>query len=753
MPSSSRDPRCYVKQLPLPIDSHKGVKIQARSDTVYNATCPTREVIRKENYARRLQQLTQQGFSAVSHKPYQGIGDPFFLEERKLILSALGQWDDNTDDEASTTSDEDDELKADSTTPKPITPAKFILRKNRKDLNTLNKEVVHARHLMRNVSLGHGLFHLITQERQAKLDAAADELRKEQLRQRTEWQPAKRETKKPSDQDSDVTDDELGEDVDLKSYFSPNIYSNRETNEDVPITLYDPSDPKNKVAFTGLETSAQQFNAFVRPTPKSNSKRKLPSCRPYTPQTNILHDDGEDPREKYYSEAQIQALFRQLCALYWMLEAMMMESSNMITPICTSWNLREIGGAKNSPKKIAREKVTETNWNSQFLNAATPNSVRPAKRFSSTPRSSRLFRKTSSNQINSANRSSLTSPASSIGQLNVGGGSGGNVRVDDTIPEDEESVSIQESAEDEEIANTGIFGFLDEYYASMNNMAAAADTGSIKTDDTADKPNSGRKCGRESQTPKPHRKLSSRRSSSHGIDILNDGGPRATQDVRLSSRNSRGTPVRPKSSPALVDFQNSLPSTQRCRLLAEMRQKFSEVGEERAIDLHEMLEHMERQRLRVCQNKFSHLPMRRSFHRAIEYMRTKSIQDEKPQEKMRRTSGHTQWYSDILQSLTDDITSIWYFHEILTKLSKHGMVESSKHSTYKFLRVLSGLREWEICSPDVSAAIEFCRERVVEMSPDEYEEWIGQQFPAVRRPVVQRPQTAPANLRNSTQRK
>ena len=58
-------------------------------------------------------------------------------------------------------------------------------------------------------------------------------------------------------------------------------------------------------------------------------------------------------------------------------------------------------------------------------------------------------------------------------------------------------------------------------------------------------------------------------------------------------------------------------------------------------------------------------------------------------------------------------------------------VDSGKQSAFKFLRVLEGLRDWEVCSPDISAAVEFCREKIVEMPVDEYEEWFQQQFPKV----------------------
>lgn len=72
---------------------HKNVKIQARSNTVFNPCLPTRDVIREENYLRRRRQMTEQGFRSVNYKPYKGIGDPFYLEYDKLVLLALGQLD------------------------------------------------------------------------------------------------------------------------------------------------------------------------------------------------------------------------------------------------------------------------------------------------------------------------------------------------------------------------------------------------------------------------------------------------------------------------------------------------------------------------------------------------------------------------------------------------------------------------------------------------------------------------------------
>lgn len=76
------------------------------------------------------------------------------------------------------------------------------------------------------------------------------------------------------------------------------------------------------------------------------------------------------------------------------------------------------------------------------------------------------------------------------------------------------------------------------------------------------------------------------------------------------------------------------------------------------------------------------------------------------------------------------------------------MENTSKQAVIKFLKVLEGLREWEICAPDIAAAVEFCRERIVDISIDEYEEWFASVFPRITRP-----QTAPPTLSGEQGRK
>lgn len=86
----SENPRSYIRPVPLPIPSHQGLKITARHAKIYTCEVPTRKEVAKENYERRRHQMSKCGYRSVIYKPYQPVGE-VYLDDKKLILSALGQ--------------------------------------------------------------------------------------------------------------------------------------------------------------------------------------------------------------------------------------------------------------------------------------------------------------------------------------------------------------------------------------------------------------------------------------------------------------------------------------------------------------------------------------------------------------------------------------------------------------------------------------------------------------------------------------
>lgn len=53
-------------------------------------TCHDRQMFWVK-YRRRQRQLSRQGYFAATWRPYEEVGEPLYLEPKKLILSSLGQ--------------------------------------------------------------------------------------------------------------------------------------------------------------------------------------------------------------------------------------------------------------------------------------------------------------------------------------------------------------------------------------------------------------------------------------------------------------------------------------------------------------------------------------------------------------------------------------------------------------------------------------------------------------------------------------
>ena len=76
----TENPRSHIQPVPLPIPS----QIPHLRSSNQEGSCDW------ENYKRRIHQKSKCGYRSVIYKPYQPVGE-VFLDDRKLILSALGQ--------------------------------------------------------------------------------------------------------------------------------------------------------------------------------------------------------------------------------------------------------------------------------------------------------------------------------------------------------------------------------------------------------------------------------------------------------------------------------------------------------------------------------------------------------------------------------------------------------------------------------------------------------------------------------------
>lgn len=168
-----------------------------------------------------------------------------------------------------------------------------------------------------------------------------------------------------------------------------------------------------------------------------------------------------------------------------------------------------------------------------------------------------------------------------------------------------------------------------------------------------------------------------------------------------------------------------------------LKTKFNEVTDEKALVLHDNLEVRDRSRLQVLERKLMCLETFNNIYKALDQMRTSSVvpETETKEEMRQRVTKECKWYKDLLSNLPQGVKADRYCTIVLNRIASYGSLEGRKISSSQFLKVLSTLRVWEICAPDINAAIEFVREKIVEMSELEFEDWMNAKFPQPQRPV------------------
>ncbi|XP_008170273.2 coiled-coil domain-containing protein 60 isoform X2 [Chrysemys picta bellii] len=651
MPGNTKtlDPRYFVLIRPLPIPTQKGVKVQARSSTVYNCWESTREQMFWENYHRRHKQLTQHGYWTPSWKPYQELGEILYLEPKKLTLHYLGQMPQEPIKEEVSTAQEEVLKKVDAVTigkisPRPKSTTQEPLKmpppfkQIEKDLKTLSKDLTHTRHLISSVKQGRGYFHTLQKETLERKNALKSARQKQKEKWRTEWQPP-RDSSDEEDSDEELTDFFLTEGPLLR---------------------------------------------------KKAKKKKKTIIQPFIPVYNSLL--VPQPPASH-----AEPLFRQLCALHWLLEALTLEPNCSLKPVLTCWNPKDPGGSKSTFKKINKDKAARYRWEHFIMD--TKKSCQKAPR-------SQLSRKTNKKTsiISVSRLSGLSSPHSrtplgSISSLVPSSEDNTNVNtapIDVTKEcEDSESVQSKQTREDEEPVSHYLQKLLQTIYEDVaknfssedivkktrlhssppvyqrterTSLAAFKDQESIPGQRPKSSLSVTLKDDRVNTTSKYQESLTSldqRPKSSLSVTLREDKTTTATFKEEESTKHIK----RPKSSHASYFIQSKY------NLCAEMRQKFSAVAEEAAFCLHDNLEILER-------------------------------------------------FSSLLSRIPDAVKNDNHTHRILKKLEKFGKNPDVRIRPTTFLKVLSELRVWELCSPDICAAVEFVRENIVQMPEEDYKAWL-----------------------------
>ncbi|XP_006640369.3 coiled-coil domain-containing protein 60 [Lepisosteus oculatus] len=652
--SKSLDPRNFVIIKPLPISPPAGIKLQARSSTVFNPCEPNREQVFRENYRRRQKQLTRQGYRAVNWRPYEEIGEPLVLEPKRLILHSLGQPEQICKDEPSGGPKEDQEsafnkAQLDSAEESKNVPSRVLpIEKTGDDGRALRRHLTHTRCLVSAVKQGQGYFHILQKE--------AQDLQKAHLEEQQRLAELRRSACKPP---SFSTEEGSESDETTEGFFR-----------------------------TALPAEHSQLY-------KKHARRASPA-RPFTP----LHCSLTSPQP---SEASQETIFRQLCCLNWLLEALTLEPLGRMGPVFSCWDIKDPGRSKTMIKTLNKEKAIEIKWD-QFITQSKSKKPpsRVLRKLSVKPRKTSFLGSSCLSEVSSAvtpTMGSTSSLAPGSEDLVLISGGVGHAEESESATKASVAQSRQDS-EDKEPVSDYLQKLLDAVHQSVAKELHNS----------------------EQHSGNPNDSLSQAKEIP-GRDEQKESGPETHSQ-------------RPKSSPIRQLSATSQFITSKSSMASEMRARILERAEEVAMSLNDHLEAKAKRRWVNSVHTFLSLAHvsngRRDLHRIGTPAEEKDIveKEEKP--------THCTWLSELLSSLPEGVLENRKICRILEKLANFADGPSLRIRPNQFLRVLGSLRTWELCSPDVSVAVEIVRKHIVHMSEEDYEAWL---CPRVK--VPPRAQSAP----------
>ncbi|XP_021268421.1 coiled-coil domain-containing protein 60 isoform X2 [Numida meleagris] len=625
------NPRDFVRIQALPASAEREGKVLARSWALYRSSGLPREQVYWENWHRRERQRSRGLFTPIG-KPYRELGELLCADPKELTLLSLGQlaqvspavkavvaghgqhiavsagekrvrskadwkfcisygWETALKEPVEKDVQEEtprevaeDTANEGSVSPKsdPLESVKRLtsLKEPGKELKTLSKTLARLRHHISIVKQGGEYFRILHQEsleRQNTLKAQKTPV----TRWRTDFQPCKYSS------DAEESDEEMN-------------------------------------------TSAPTESSYLK---KSGKKKKRITLRSFTP----IYSSVLIPRP---SEAQSECLFRQLCAIHWLLEALTLESNSSMHSILSCWSLTDPGGFKKSVKEIEEEKLATYMWELFVTN--TKKYMRKARR-------SPFSRK--------ANKT--TAPASS-------------------------QHSSQSSHGQTPLSSVNSLVLCSEDHVTPSGAVANATGVSVQTK-------------QQQFSPSPQKQIQT-------MHVKGSKGVHGQEDMLK------------KTGLQSCHISNVIKS--KANLCADARHKFMAIREEAACCLHDALESLERSQEERCYKKYQALRRLKYFKEDMERIRQLDVRAEKEHDE-----NELKWFPALLDRLPEPVKNDRYVKRILKKLEKFGMDPDLCIHQDTFLQALTDLQVWELCSPEIAAAVEFVRESVVQMPEEDFSEW------------------------------
>ncbi|NXG63916.1 CCD60 protein, partial [Hemiprocne comata] len=446
--------------------------------------------------------------------------------------------------------------------------------------------------------------------------------------------------------------------------------------------------------YSGVEESGDEINIFsltegnhLRKLGKQKKEMTLWSFTPVHTSVLITSPPG----------AKSEHLFRQLCAIHWLLEALTNESSCSMHSISTCWNPMNPGGCKKTVEESEEQKLATYLW--ELFTTNTKKFIRKAR---CSPLS-RKIKKTPTLDISPlSSRSSVCSKSPYGSEASTVFCSEDNIKIN-VVSSDFITKSAQ--AKEQKLL-----------FPSLQKVTQITREKVLKGFHEQD--GVVKKTELQCVLPVVQRNYKVnvpfiKDQESRGTNLLLKHIICCINSVLCVESIWHANDV---SSSFLCSICSSFLKS-KSNLCADMRQKFTAVREDAAAYLYDTLESLERTQEERCWERFEALKQLTCFRKDMERVRQVGRRAEKEHE------DGVNWFPVLLARLPESVKSDHYVQKILKKLEKFGKTPDLKIDPDIFLKALADLQVWELCSPEIAAAVEFVRESIVRMPEDDFRVW------------------------------
>ncbi|XP_023576701.1 coiled-coil domain-containing protein 60 [Octodon degus] len=388
----------------------------------------------------------------------------------------------------------------------------------------------------------------------------------------------------------------------------------------------------------------------------------------------------------FLPEAHVEPLFRQLCALHWLLEALTIDHTHHIMkPVITCFNTKNPGGSKSSIKKVNKDKSREQRWEHFVTASKTTKFKLPVIR-------NAIHKPSRRGSILSLSRTSGgSSPHSSMISVNPGSDEPQSLITQGTSSKDIEDNESSSTKPDEEPLHIYLQKLLEMVREDARRTIMMENELQRKVPSLQSIHKSDSIIKEGQATHKSSEKSSTTSGESHTQIVQKKGKGHATRDIS--------------------QFKSGI-----CSL---MRAKFYSIAQEAGFCLQDKMEILVKRQEERSLQKFRSFGLVSDFQKDIAKMRQQISVMKGDAEEI---ADH--WYFDLLSKLPEDLKNYRPAKKILVKLQKFGENLDLRVRPHVLLKVLQDLRVWELCSPDIAVAVEFVREHIIHMPREDYITWL-----------------------------